>query len=131
MATDRAQDAGRAFVRNIGPIIVVALLILAALQAKRADENADILRDVVAGQRDAQVQGCIRGNKLRAQVTANVQVIDEFLKTAARARREEGNRTVAEQYEELRGHLDPLEPVDCDTAYPEVQRAALAEMAAR
>lgn len=104
--------------RLVAPIIIALLIVVAILQGQRTDQAVKDLQELATNQRAALVAGCERGNDLRAQVTANVTVLDEFLQAAADARRASGDHQVAAGYEELRTRLDPLEPVDCATAYP-------------
>jgi hypothetical protein len=72
--------------------------------------------------RDSQVSGCVRTNVLRSTLA-------DFLASAAKARRDEGNEAVAVSYEQQRLRLvravhpqsdDPYGPVvvNCDRAFP-------------
>lgn len=112
------RRAGRGAIRLTGTIIVALLLVLALIQNARQTNTIHELRSFIGEQRNAQVTGCHRGNTLRAQVTANVTVLDEFLATAAVARRLDHRMKVADRYEELRGKLRPIAAVDCERAYP-------------
>lgn len=114
--------AGHAATRLAAPLIIGLLIVVAILQGQRTDQAVNDLRDLAAAQRTALVAGCERGNDLRAQVTANVSVLDEFLEAAAAARRASGDKQVADGYEQLRTKLAPLDPVDCATAYPDTPR---------
>lgn len=102
----------------LGPVIVVLLFVLAVLQAQRTADTVRTLRDFIREQRTAQVNGCHRGNQLRAQVNANVDVLGEFIGEAIRARRTSGDIAVADRYSALLPKLNPLELVNCEQAFP-------------
>lgn len=118
VGNDDGHNSGLWMISLTGVVFVLIAWFIAYLLAQGVIDHQ---REAFAQARQAQVEACERKNELRAELNIQVDVLQEFLVTAAEFRDlgdTDMDAEAARAYRELSEPVNQLEIVDCQEVVP-------------